>query len=147
MMVLRCSSNAKSMRELVALADASGIGALFLSPAAASKMTLAGLEFAFYLAKRAFEANGNVSKKRMNEAMLFLACETNFSSAARKIGAADPSDFALVLEGDSAPARLRKALELESLGSMRLSKWGKTKGHYSEGELTVEAMALARVKN
>ncbi|MFA4983148.1 MAG: hypothetical protein WC588_02935 [Candidatus Micrarchaeia archaeon] len=147
MMVLRCSSNARNMRELVSLSDAAGLEALFLSPAAASKMTLAELEFAFYLAKRAFEANGNVSKKRMNEAMLFLACETNFSSAARKMGAADPSDFALVLEGDSAPARLRKALELESLGSMRLLKWGKKKGDYSEGELAVERMALARIRN
>jgi len=147
MQILRCGSDAANVRELVSLSESAGLPALFLSVSAASKMTGAEIEFAFYLAEESFKSNGNLSGKKTNEALLFLACETNFSSAARKIGAADPSDFVLALKEKVSPKKLQKALKLVRAEEMRLPKWGKKKGDYTQGELAIEQMALARVRN
>ena len=144
MMVLRCSSSARSMRELVDAAEKLG-SALVLSPPAAR--TLMELRAAFLLARDAFAEGKNISPKLSNEALLFLACGTNFSSALRKIGAADPSDFVLVCEEKIPAARLKKELKLISAQSLSLSEWGAKKGKYSEGELAIERMATARIRN
>ena len=109
MIVLRCSSAVEYMHEIVAAAERLGT-VLLLSPKAVR--TGKELEFAFYLAKEAFAAKENVSGKLSNEAMLFLARETNFSSAVRKVGAAHPSDFMLVCEGKIPSAKLKKVLKL-----------------------------------
>lgn len=144
MMVLRCSSYAKNMHELVAAAEGLGF-ALLLSPSAVK--TEKELEFAYYLANEAFAAGSNISAKLSNETMLYLSCETNFSSALRKMGAADPSDFMVVSEVKIPLAKLKKALKLSRAQEVRLSQWGKMKGYYFEGELAVERMALARIRN
>jgi tRNA threonylcarbamoyladenosine modification (KEOPS) complex Cgi121 subunit len=105
------------------------------------------LEFAFYLARGAFAEKRNIASSPAKEAMLFLACETNFSSAVRKVGAASPDDFVFVSEGKIPSAKLKKALKLIRCESLALTKWGKKKGNYFEGELSVERMALARIRN
>lgn len=144
MMVLRCSSAHKNMQELVS--EAEKLGALMLlSPKIVR--TEKELEFAFYLAREAFKAKENVSGKLSNEAMLFLACETNFTSAVRKVGAASPDDFVLVSEGKIPSAKLKKALKLTRAEALKLTEWGKKKGNYFEGELSVERMALSRIRN
>lgn len=144
MMVLRCSSSAASMHALVEKAASLG-DVLLLSPSCVR--TGKELEFAFYLAKEAFLAKGNISGKLSNEAVLFLACETNFSSAVRKVGAASPDDFVLVSERKIPSVKLKKALQLVRCQELPLAEWGKKKGNYFEGELAVERMALARIRN
>ena len=144
MMVLRCSSAVPSMHELVAAAEKLG-AVLLLSPKAVK--TEKELEFAFYLAKQAFAAKANVSGKLTNEAMLFLSCETNFSSAVRKIGAAHPDDFLLVSEEKVPSAKLKKALKLTRAETIKLTEWGNKRGAYFEGELAIEKMATARIMN
>ena len=141
MQILRCSSSAKNIDELVKR----GKSLLFLSPT--SVKTEKELEFAFYLAKEAFKNRGNISGKIANEALLFLSCETNFSSAIRKIGANDSGDFLLVAKKGIPIAKLKKLLRLERAERVRLPEWGKKIGNYSEGELAVEKMALARIRN
>ena len=91
MLVLRCASSEKDMAALVRESAAIPCALLFLKPA--SVKTGKELEFAFYLAKEAFRGKSNVSGKTANEALLFLSCETNFSSAIKKIGAMDTEDF------------------------------------------------------
>ena len=144
MMVLRCSSSARSMRELVGATGKLG-NSLVLSPPAVR--TLVELRAAFLLARDAFGEKKNISSKLSNEALLFLACETNFSSAIRKIGAADPSDFVFVCEEKIPIARLKKGLKLLSAQSLKPSEWGEKRGKYSEGELAIEKMATARIRN
>lgn len=141
MMALRCSSSAESLNALVRR----GKGMLFLAPAAVK--TSKELEFAFYLAGEAFRTGKNISSKPENEALLFLACETNFSSAARKVGARSPKDFVLVCRKRLPVAELKRRLLLTSAKPLRLPEWGKKKGHYYEGELAVEKTALARIRN
>jgi len=144
MQILRCSSDAKNVRELLKLAE--GIGnLLFLSPSAVR--TEKELQAAFYLASEAFKSKKNISEKLANEAMLFLSCETNFSSAAKKIGAASPDDFILVSKETIPIAKLKRALRLASAESLSLSEWGKKRGAYFEGEIAVEKMALSRIMN
>jgi len=132
------------MHEIVAAAEKFG-PVLLLSPSAVK--TEKELEAAFHLAREAFAGKENVSSKLSNEAMLFLANETNFSSAVRKIGAASPDDFALVSEGKLPIPRLKKALLLAGCQKLCLSEWGKKKGGYFEGELAIERMALGRIRN
>ena len=77
MMVLRCSSDAAGINELVELGEGSG-EFLFLAPKAVR--TGKELEAAFAMARSAFDEGRNLSPKLQNEAMLFLAQETNFSA-------------------------------------------------------------------
>lgn len=144
MMVLRCSSDAESVKELVELGASLG-ELLFLAPKAVR--TGKELEAAFAMARDAFSEGRNLSPKVQNEAMLFLACETNFSSAMRKVGAASPDDFVLVSEKKITSAELKAKLLLTRAQSLALSEWGEKKGGYFEGELAVEKMALARIRN
>ena len=144
MLVLRCSSAFKSMHEMVEEAEKLG-AVLLLSPKAVR--TGKELQAAFYLAKEAFKEKSNISKKMANETLLFLACETNFSSAVRKVGAASPDDFVLVSEGKIPSAKLKKALKLIRCEQLTLTEWGKKKGAYTEGELAIERMAIARIRN
>ena len=144
MLILRCSSSASSVHELLGLGENLG-SLLFLSPKAVR--TAKELEFAFYLAKESFKEGSNVSKKLSNEAMLFLANETNFSSAARKVGTASVDDFVLVSEEKIPVAKLKKKLLLTRAASLALSGWGKKMGDYFEAELAIERMALARIRN
>jgi len=129
------------MHELVNAAE----GMLVLSPSAAK--TKKELEFAFFLAAEAFREKANLSPKLANEAMLFLACETNFASAVRKIGAKSVRDFVLVREKGIPLARLKKKLMLVEIKRLALPEWGKKKGGYREGELAAERMATARIRN
>jgi len=144
MMVLRCSSAFKSMHEAVGAAEKLG-ALMLLSPKAVR--TGKELEAAFYLAREAFKAKENVASSVAKEAMLFLACETNFSSAIRKVGAASQDDFVLVSEGKIPSAKLKKALKLIRCEQLSLTEWGKKKGNYFEGEIAVEKMALSRIRN
>ena len=145
MIVLRCGSSEKDMAALVRESGSIPCALLFLKPDAVK--TGKELEFAFYLAKEAFKNKGNISGKIANEALLFLSCQTNFSSAVKKIGATDGGDFLLACEKDIPLAELKKALRLEKAEKMKLPEWGKKRGAYSEGELAVEKMALARIRN
>jgi hypothetical protein len=145
MLVLRCSSSAGSVHELVGLAGSMGGGMLLLRPQAAR--TMKELEFCLFLAGEAFREKTGISGKLANEAMLFLACETNFSSAARKVGAASADDFVLVSQKKIQLAKLKGKLLLTKAEKLPLPEWGRKKGHYFEGELAVERMALARIKN
>ena len=144
MMVLRCSSDAESMGELVELGASLG-EFLFLAPKAVR--TGKELEAAFAMARGAFAEGRNLSPKVQNEAMLFLACETNFSSAARKAGAISPDDFVLVSEKKIPSSELKAKLKLTRAQALALSEWGAKKGGYTERELAIEKMALARIKN
>ncbi len=144
MLVLRCSSSAEGMHELVESSGRLG-DVLLLSPSAVR--TEKGLQGAFALARAAFAAKANISPNLANEAVLFLACETNFSSALRKVGAADPSDFVLVSEGKIPSAKLKKELKLLRAQTLKLTEWGKKKGGYTEAELAIEKMATARIRN
>ncbi len=179
MQILRCSSSAKSIAELAAKSK----GLLFLSPSAVK--TAKELEFAFYLAREAFADRTSISNDLAKEALLFLACETNFSSAVEKIGAKSAKDFVLVSGKRMPLAKLKKEMLLTKIASVSLPELGmkksgkdffrsgmsmrilrskmhqtsrqsamlkanstqKKKGGYFEGELAIERMALARVKN
>jgi len=144
MQILRCSSSIASMHELVSATAALG-DMLVLSPKAVR--TRKELEAAFHLARSAFAERENISTKLANEAMLFLACEINFESALKKVGAADPSDFVLVSEKRIPAKELVKKLRLTRCLQLSLTEWEKKKGAYSEGELAIEEMALARIRN
>ncbi len=132
------------MHEVVGAAAKLG-AVLLLSPKAVR--TGKELEAAFYLAREAFRAKENVSGKLSNEAMLFLACETNFTSAVRKVGAASQDDFVIVSEGKIPAKKLKDALKLVRCQQLVLTTRGKKKGNYFEGELAVERMALSRIRN
>ncbi|HIH18415.1 TPA: hypothetical protein HA225_00380 [Candidatus Micrarchaeota archaeon] len=141
MLILRCSSSAASMHELVKAAQ----GMLLLDPAA--MRTKKELEAAFLLAESEFSAKKNISGKMANEALLFLANETNFSSAARKIGAKSVKDFVLVSKKGIPISKLKKKLLLKKCRRLALPEWGKKIGKYSEGGLAIERMALSRILN
>lgn len=142
MLALRCSSSF-SIKELVE--KAGGMGCLVLSPE--DGRTQKGLEAAFELAKRSFGAKENISPTLLHEALLFLACETNFSSAIANAGAKSAQDFLLVCEGKIPVARLKKELRLGKATPAKLSEFGKKVGFYSEAELAIERMALSRIRN
>jgi len=144
MLVLHCSSSASGVPELLRLG--SGLeGALFLSPKAVK--TKKELEAAFFLAQEAFREKTNISSKLSNEALLFLACETNFASAARKIGTASADDFVFACPEKIPIAALKKKLLLTSAAALPLTEWGRKKGAYTEGELAIEKMATGRIRN
>ena len=105
------------------------------------------LEAAFYLAARAFEEKSNISSKLSNEALLFLAREMNFASALRRVGAKDVRAFVLVCEKNVPMAKVKRELGLVKAKRIAISRMGKKKGAYFEGERAVEEMALARVRN
>ncbi|MCX8197882.1 MAG: hypothetical protein N3F07_01665 [Candidatus Micrarchaeota archaeon] len=142
-MVLRCSSGLKSASELVSRAK--DFPALLLRPDAAG--TQKELEAALALAQKAFGEGKNISSRLPNEAMLFLASETNFSSAARKVGVRDPGDFLIVAKSKIPLPQLRKRLALKKARRARLSKLGRKIGKYYQAELGIERMALSRLRN
>ena len=146
MMVLLCSSE-KPLGAIVDAADGLRAPCMMLSAEAIQGKTGVELEAAFYLARRAFEEKSNISGKLSNEALLFLAREMNFASALRKIGAKDPREFVLVCEKNMPLAKARKELGKVKAAELKLSKMGKKKGAYFEGELAVEQLALARARN
>ena len=146
MQVLLCSSE-KPLNAIVEAAEGLKTPCLFLSTTAIAGKTGLELEAAFYLASRAFDEKSNISSKLSNEAMLFLARETNFASALRKIGATDARMFVLVCEKNAPIAEVKKKLGLSTAKIISLSRMGKKKGAYFEGELAVEQMALARARN
>ncbi len=141
MLILRCSSSASSIHELVKLAA----GMLVLKPDAAR--TKKELEFAFFLADQEFAQGTNISGKLSNEAMLFLANETNFSSAARKAGAKSCRDFVLISKENVPIGKLKRVLLLTRVKKLDLPEWGKKKEEYYDWELAVERMALSRIRN
>jgi tRNA threonylcarbamoyladenosine modification (KEOPS) complex Cgi121 subunit len=146
MQVLLCSSE-KPLGAIVEAAEGLHTPCLLLSTEAIKGKTGLELEAAFCLAARAFEGKGNISSKLSNEALLFLAREMNFASALRRVGAKKSSAFALVCEKSVPLARLKKELGLTGAKKIALSRMGKRKGAYFEGELAVEQMALARARN
>ena len=146
MLLLRCSS-AKPLGALVSSAETLGAPCLLLSPRAVEGKSRMEMEFAFYLARRAFEGKINISGKMANEALLFLAREMNFASALRRIGAKDARDFVLVCEKNVPLAKVKREMGLTKAKRIALPKMGKRKGGYFEGERAAEQMALARVRN
>lgn len=146
MLALRCSSE-KPLEAIVRSAERLSCPCLFLSPCAVEGKSSMEFSFAFYLARRAFEEKSNISGKLTNEALLFLARETNFASALRKIGAKDARDFVFVCEKNLPLAKVKRALSLTSAKKIALAEMGRKKGKYFEGELAAEEMALARVRN
>jgi tRNA threonylcarbamoyladenosine modification (KEOPS) complex Cgi121 subunit len=146
MLILRCSSE-KPLGALVRSAGALRCPCLLLSPRAFEGKSEMELAFAFYLARRAFEAKGNISGKMANEALLFLAREMNFASAVRRVGAKDAGDFVFVCEKNVPLAKVKREMGLTSAKRVALPKMGRKKGAYFEGERAVEGMAIARVKN
>ena len=146
MLLLRCSS-AKALGALVSSAEALFAPVLLLSPRAIEGKSLMEMEFAFYLARRAFEEKSNISSKLSNEALLFLARETNFASALRRVGANDARLFVLVCEKNVPLAKAKRELGLTSAKKIALSRMGKRKGAYFEAERAAEGMALARARN
>ncbi len=121
------------------------LGCLVLSPK--EEKTLKELEAAFELARRAFEAKENISTTPLHEALLFLACETNFSSAIARVGAKSTGDFLLVCEGKIGEGELKRKLQLTKATPVKLSEFGKKVGFYFEAELAIERMALCRIRN
>ena len=146
MQVLLCSSE-KPLHAIVGSAEGLGAPCLLLSPEAMRGKTGLELEAAFHLAARAFEEKSNISGKMANEALLFLAREMNFASALRRVGAKSAHSFVLVCEKDVPLARVKRELGLVKASRVKLSRMGKKKGAYFEGELAIEQMALARVRN
>lgn len=146
MLILKCSYG-KGIAEVAKGTERLPCACILLSPAALAGRSRMELSFAFHLARRAFEGKRNISGKLSNEALLFLSREMNFASALKKIGAKDAREFVLVCEKNIPLAKLKKELALVAAKSVALSEKGKKKGHYFEGELAVEEMALARVKN
>jgi len=135
----RCSSRKASIIGIVKAADALPCPALFLSMEAAEKASGMEADFSFLLARRAFAEKRNVSGKVSNEALLFLARETNFSSAVKKIGARDAGDFVLVLERRLPAPRVKKALGLASVALVAKKKVGRSarQGAYPKDALGV----------
>jgi len=146
MQILLCSSD-KPLNAIVGAAEALHAPFLMISTEAIKGKTGLELEAAFYLAARAFEEKCNISTKLSNEALLFLAREMNFASALRKIGATDAREFVFVCGEDVPMAKVKKTLGLAKAEKIALSRMGKKKGAYFEGERAVEEMALARVRN
>ncbi|MCX6771509.1 MAG: hypothetical protein NTX79_05640 [Candidatus Micrarchaeota archaeon] len=146
MLVLHCSSG-KPLGAIVEAAEAHFAPCLLLSPEAVKGRTGMELEAAFYLAGRTFAGKSNISSKLSNETLLFLAREMNFASALRKIGAKDARAFVFVCGKGMPIAKMKKTLGLTSAKPIALSKMGKKKGNYFEGELAFEQMALARARN
>jgi len=146
MRVFLCASE-KPLNAIVAAAEALHTPCLFLSAEAIKGKTGMELEAAFYLAARAFEEKGNISSKLSNEALLFLACEMNFASALRRIGAKSAREFVLVCEKNVPVAKVKKELWLAKAKKIALSRMGRKKGAYFEAERAVEEMALARARN
>ena len=146
MLALMCSSG-KPLHAVVESAEALFAPCLLLSPEAMKGRTGLELEAAFYLAARAFEEKSNISSKLSNEALLFLAREMNFASALRRVGAKHAREFVLVCGKNVPVARVKKELGLVKASRMKLSRMGKKKGAYFEGELAVEQLALARSRN
>ena len=146
MLVLMCSSE-KSLHAIVESAEALGAPCMMLSAEAMKGKTGLELEAAFYLAARAFEEKSNISTKLSNEALLFLSREMNFASALRRVGAKNVHRFVLVCEKDVSIAKVKKELGLTAAKKIAISRMGKKKGAYFEGERAVEQMALARVRN
>jgi len=145
MIMVECRSGEKDAGKLVRAAEKLGTPALFLNHGVLCCKKQA--ELAFLLAREAFMERKNISGKLSNEALLFLACETNFSSALRKIGAKDGKEFVLVCEKSVPIAKLKKQLNLTKAAPLALTEWGKRKGNYTEGELACERMALERIMN
>lgn len=145
----RCSGGKRGMREIVE--DGKGIPcpALFLSPQAAKAVGESEAGFAFYLARRAFAEKANISSKLSNEALLFLARQTNFSSAVRKLGAKDAKAFVLVLEEKLAPSKVKKLLGLKSVKLIAKKRAKAARGGelYAKDMLCAEEMALSRIRN
>ena len=141
-----CSSE-KPLHAIVMAAEGLRTPCLLLSTEAMKGKTGLELEAAFYLASRAFEEKSNISGKISNEALLFLSREMNFASALRRIGATDARSFVLVCEKDVPLAKVKRELGLTSAKKIALSRMGKKKGAYFEGERAVEQMALARARN
>ena len=146
MLLLRCSS-AKPLGALVSSAETLGAPCLLLSPRAVEGKSRMEMEFAFYLARRAFEGKINISGKMANEALLFLAREMNFASALRKAGAKDARDFVLACEKDVSLVKVKQTMGLTSAKRVALPKIGTKKRSYFEGERAAEEMALARTRN
>ena len=146
MQVLLCSSE-KPLGAVVEAAEALKTPCLLLSAEAMEGKTGLELEAAFYLAARAFEEKIGISGKLSNEALLFLARETNFASALRRVGATDARSFVLVCGKNVPLAKVKRKLGLTSAKKIALSRMGKKKGAYFEAERAVEGMALARVRN
>ena len=146
MLALMCSSD-KPLAMIVRSAETLHAPCLLLSAEAVEGKTGLEIEAAFHLAARAFEEKSNISGKMSNEALLFLAREMNFASALRKFGAKDARAFVFVCEKNILVARVKKALALTSAKKIVLPRMGKKNGAYFEGELAVEQMALARVRN
>ena len=145
MLALRCSSREKSMHSLVSAAEHLPCECIFIRPEAAR--TARELQFAFHLAREAFREKSSISTKVSNETLLFLARETNFSSALKRIGAGDTRNFVLVCEKSAPLAKIKKELQLSHVSTLKLPEWGEKKGHYTETELAIEEMALARIRN
>ena len=146
MMMLRSSSRL-GLPALVEAACRLPCACILLSPSSLEGKTEVEFVFSFHLARRAFEEKRNISAKASNEALLFFSREMNFASALRKNGAKDARDFVLVCEKRLPIAQVRETLGLKTAKKISLSRMGKKKGAYFEGELAVEEMALARVKN
>ena len=146
MQVLSCSSE-KPLGAIVEAAEALKTPCLFLSTKAIEGKTGLELEAAFYLASRAFDGKSSISGKLSNEALMFLAREMNFASALRRMGADDAREFVFVCEKNVPVAKVKKELGLTAAKKIALSRMGRKKGAYSEGELAVERMALARARN
>ena len=146
MLALLCSSG-KPLDAIVSSAEALRAPFLLLSPQAVRGRTAFELEAAFYLSSRAFEEKSNISGKLSNEALLFLGREMNFASALRKIGARDARGFVFVCEKNIPLAKVKRVLGLSLAKKIALSKMGRKKGAYFEGERAVERMALARTRN
>jgi tRNA threonylcarbamoyladenosine modification (KEOPS) complex Cgi121 subunit len=145
MEVYLCSHGAGGIHKVAAAAERLPCPVLLLREGAVK--TGVELEAAFLLARDSFREKTNISNKLSNEALLFLACETNFSSALRKVGATDAGKLVVAVEGKMGAAELKRKLKLTSAKKLALPKLGKKKGHYFEGELAAERMALARVRN
>jgi tRNA threonylcarbamoyladenosine modification (KEOPS) complex Cgi121 subunit len=147
MLCLSCKSSGEKLAQVVADAKRLPCACMLLAPEAVRGRTSLEISFAFYLARRAFSEKRNISQKIQNEALLFLSCESNFASALRSAGATDAGDFVLVCEKSLPVAKVKTALSLTFAKKIALPGWGKKKGHYTEAELAIEKMALARARN
>ncbi|MEM4554556.1 MAG: hypothetical protein QXT25_01770 [Candidatus Anstonellaceae archaeon] len=144
MIILECSSLIENVESLVETSKRLG-DVLLLS--SIKGRTAKELEACFALAKKAFKSKTNISQSIPNEAMLFLAKETNFSSAVKKIGVSDPADFILVAERSIPIGKIKKELSLVKAKPVCLPAWGKKRRGYFEADLAIESMALRRISD
>ncbi|MEM4348030.1 MAG: hypothetical protein QXN37_00470 [Candidatus Anstonellaceae archaeon] len=144
MIILECSSSLGNVESLVKASRRLGNVLLLAS---LKDRTEKELQACFALARKAFKSKTNISQNFANEAMLFLAKETNFSSAVKKIGASSPAKFFLVAEKKIPLKKIRNALLLTYVKRVSLPLWGKREGRYFEAELSIEAMALRRISD